>query len=267
MRSKLSFLRFTRFANAHYDPDSRFYRQKPTHVIAPVHPDLLGYAIHRYHFMGDTSPINIWINGRRDADMQPSVFFRNYSHMQGWERRAMQLTRGSVLDVGAGAGCHSLLLQRRGLDVTALDQSPLACDVMHDRGVHRILQENISDVRGISFDTILFMMNGLGMSGTSSQTIKMLSHCRKLLGKKGQILGDSTDILYSRMNSLEAFGQDHYYGEVEFEIEYHGMRAAPFRWLYLDPALLAELADKAGLEVNIEYRDSDFHYLARMTAG
>jgi hypothetical protein len=87
-----------------------------------------------------------------------------------------------------------------------------------------------------------------------------------MLTKGGQIIGDSTDILYSRMDSLSGFPPGNtYYGEVEFRLEYCGVKGTPFRWLYLDPSLLAELSDKAGLHCEIVQRSKDFHYLARLT--
>jgi SAM-dependent methyltransferase len=235
-------------------------------MSASLHNDLLGFALYRYLTEGDDRPVRIWINGRRDEDLLPSVFFRSYSTMKGWDRLALRIARGSVLDVGAGAGSHSLILQHRDLDVTAIDTSGYACEVMKRRGVRRVMHENIFDVRGIPFDTLLMMMNGLGMAGTEKDTLKLFRHLRKLLAPGGQIVGDSTDILYSRMNPLEAFEPGTtYYGEVEFRLEYLSQKSQPFRWLYLDPALLAELADKAGLLCDVIYRSEDFHYLARMT--
>lgn len=197
--------------------------------------------------------------------MAPEVFFRQYNRMQGWERRALQLARGSVLDIGAGAGCHSLILQQRGLDVVAVESSVSASEVMRLRGVERVIHSRIEDIKGIPFDTILLLMNGIGMCGHEAETLGLLRHCRKLLAKNGQILGDSTDVLYAQMNTLGSFSGSHYYGRAEFVIEYRGVKSKPFKWLYLDPSLLSELADKAGLQAEIVYRGEGFHYLARLT--
>jgi len=242
----------------------------PTVTALPVRPDLrdlLGWAMLDHFTSGRDIPVRVWINGRRDEDMMPSVFLRNYSRMRSWERQALALARGSVLDIGAGGGCHSLLLQKRGLDVLALERSPLACQVMRDRGIARVEQGDIFDLKGISFDTLLMLMNGLGMAGNEKDTLRLFRTLRRLLARGGQILGDSTDILYARMDAQGAFpGTDGYYGEVEFRLEYRGHRSEPFRWLYLDPALLAELSDKAGLQCEILTRSPGAHYLARLTA-
>jgi len=231
-----------------------------------LHKDLLGQAIHDFWITGEDLPIEVWMNGRRDGDMSASVFFRKYAQMQSWDRQALRLSKGSVLDVGAGAGSHSLLLEQRGFDVSALEISPLACEVMKARGAKRVMNEDVLHVKGIPFDTVLLLMNGLGLLGTEQETLKLFRHLKKMLTKGGQILGDSTDILYARMDSLGGF-QDKgaYYGQVEFILKYKGKQSLPFNWLYLDPSLLAELSDKAGLRCEIMYRSKDFHYLARLT--
>jgi SAM-dependent methyltransferase len=242
--------------------------KKASAMPLPFDPaDLLGYALRDYFVNGTDVPVKVWINGRRDEDLMPSLFFRNYRHMRAWDRQALRMAKGSVLDAGAGSGGHSLILQGRGMDVTAVERSPASCEVMRLRGVQRVIQENLFDLRGIPFDTILMLMNGLGMAGTEKETLKLFRHLRKMLTKGGQIIGDSTDILYSRMDSLSGFPPGNtYYGEVEFRLEYCGVKGTPFRWLYLDPSLLAELSDKAGLHCEIVQRSKDFHYLARLTA-
>ncbi len=232
-----------------------------------VRKDPLGAAIHDYYRTGKDSKIQVFINGKRDEDMLASLFFRNYQLMRGYERLALRYAKGSVLDVGAAAGCHSLILQKRKLDVTALEISPLACDVMKQRGVKRILNESIFDLKGSPYNTILLLMNGLGMAGSEEGTLKLLKHLKRLLAPKGYIIGDSTDILYNTMNAVKAFdSKQDYYGKVEFSLKYKGIEADPFKWIYIDPALLAELADKAGLHCDIIHRDANFHYLAKLRA-
>lgn len=229
--------------------------------------DPLGVAMKAYFENGDDTPIKVFMNGKKDADMHPSLFFRHYAQMKGYERLALRFARGSVLDVGAAAGCHSLILQKRGLDVTAAEISPLAAAIASQRGVKRVLNENIFHIKGIPFNTILLLMNGLGMGGSEEGTLKLLKHLKKLLAPKGMIIGDSTDILYNTMNVTGAFQSgDNYHGKVRFQLVYKKIEANPFDWIYLDPALLAELADKAGLSCEIIHRDADFHYLAKLKA-
>lgn len=225
--------------------------------------DPLGVAMMDFWSKGKAKKIGVTINGIKDEPMDPAIFFRSYQQMKGYERLALRMAKGSVLDVGAAAGCHSLILQKRNLDVTAVEISELACEVAKERGVKRVLNENIFNLKGIPFNTILMLMNGLGLAGSEEGTLKLLKHLKKMLAPKGVIIGDSTDILYSTMDAEKAFDSTSgYYGCVSFELEYEKIKANPFPWIYLDPALLADLADKAGLTCQIVHRDDGFHYLA-----
>lgn len=234
--------------------------------VDDIKRDPIGMAIADFYRSGKDLPIEVFINGKQDAPMMPSLFFRTYSKMKGYERLALRMCKGSVLDIGAAAGCHSLILQKRNLDVTSLEISPLACAVLTARGVRRVVNENIFDVKGIEFNTILMLMNGLGMAGSEEGTAKLLRHLKRMLAHKGMILGDSTDILYNTMDVNKAFDEkENYYGQVEFRLKYDGVEADPFQWIYLDPALLSELCDKVGLQCQILHRDENFHYLAKIT--
>jgi SAM-dependent methyltransferase len=228
--------------------------------------DPMGVAVYDYFLSGIDHPIKAKINGVPDHDMFPSLFFRNYQQMKGYERIALKLCKGSVLDVGACVGSHSLILQKRKLDVTALEKSSLAAQIAGERGVKRVVCDDIFNLKAIEYNTILVLMNGLGIAGDEAKTLKLLKHLKRLLAPKGFILGDSTDVLYRTMNADKAFEiGDEYHGNVEFELTYKGIKADKFKWIYLDPALLSELCDKAGLKCELIHRDENFHYLAKLS--
>ena len=79
------------------------------------------------------------------------------------EKHALQLVKGKVLDVGAGAGAHSLYLQDSGYDVTAMDISELSCEVMTERGIKNVICNDVWNCKVEQFDSILLMMNGIGL--------------------------------------------------------------------------------------------------------
>ena len=131
---------------------------------------------------------------------------------------ALQQCRGSVLDVGAGAGCHALALQRRGLQVTALDISEGAVEAMQRQGVRQVLRQDIFQLKGAAYDTLLMLMNGIGIAGTLEGLERFLEHAKTLLRPGGQILLESSDILYMYEEEDGSVMLDRnagYYGEVK----------------------------------------------------
>jgi len=55
----------------------------------------------------------------------PLHFFRKYKAMPEIGRKALDMAAGRTLDAGAGFVCHSLVLQEKGIDMTAIISSPL----------------------------------------------------------------------------------------------------------------------------------------------
>jgi SAM-dependent methyltransferase len=227
--------------------------------------DAIGQSIKRYFSTGLDEPVDIWINGRRDQPLYPSRFFRTWQEMNGCERRALQLCSGKILDVGAGAGAHTLVLQKRNLDVTALDHSALSCEIMKKLEVKSVVNQDVMTFTQHKFDTILLLMNGFGIGGDVEGVIRLLKHLRTLLTPEGKILGDSTDIIYYPMEGeIAPDSKDHYYGQVRFDLKF-GKHKTNFYWTYPDPTALGEMAEKAGLKSEVVYKGKDGQFLARLT--
>ena len=77
-----------------------------------------------------------------------STLFRTYDAMPGIEQKALDLAQGRTLDVGAASGCHSLVLQERGMDVTAIDISSLSVETMLARGVKKVILQDFFTLQG-----------------------------------------------------------------------------------------------------------------------
>ena len=103
---------------------------------------------------------------------------------------------GRVVDVGAGAGRHSLELQERAMAVLALDVSPGAVEVMRRRGVRETYEGSIfrlaAENEG-SFDTALLMGNNLGLLESREVSRRWLHALDRLLAPSGRILGIGMD--------------------------------------------------------------------------
>jgi SAM-dependent methyltransferase len=207
-----------------------------------------------------------------DEQLPAAYFFRTLLAMPELERQALDECRGRVLDLGAGAGCHSLELQSRDFtDVKAIDHSPGAVAVMQARGVRQVAQHDIFAPRAAEerpYDTILMLMNGIGLAGTLEGLDKFLVHARTLLAPDGQILATSSDISYLYEDEDGAFVfnlNGPYYGEVTYTFEYKKQTGEPFPWLFVDATLLEDAARQAGYEVDFLGDDENGQYLVRLT--
>jgi SAM-dependent methyltransferase len=216
--------------------------------IAPWRP----YAhVMRDYFAGKhDATIVIYDDFERD-EAPIAYFFREPSQFSPIDQHAVELCRGRVLDVGAGSGCLSLALQEKGVEVVALEILPELLEILEARGVKNIRRGSIFEYAGDSFDTILMMMNGIGIGETLKGLEALLDHARTLLAPGGQLLADSCDL-----RLWEAAGKpddDHlflddgrYLGELHIQLEYQGKKGPPFQQLYVDPDTLAKIAKQAG---------------------
>lgn len=220
-----------------------------------------------------------YLNGEKDVkikfdseiaemeDIPVRYLFRDYEQMPVVEQVAIQSAKGKILDVGAGAGSHALKLQSLNQKVTALEISPGLCEVMKQRGVEKVIQADIFEYSGTLYDSILFMMNGIGVCRDFDGLKKLLNHLKTLMSKTGQILLDSSDLIYlfiQEDGSIELPLNEAYYGEMPFRVEYNS-DVYEDRWLYIDPDNLEDIAQQCGLRCEIIQHGEHYDYLAKLT--
>ncbi|MCD4683997.1 MAG: class I SAM-dependent methyltransferase, partial [Bacteroidales bacterium] len=172
-----------------------------------------------------------------DETVPVKYFFRTFDEMPDIEKKALTLCYGKVLDIGAGSGCHSLFLQDKMFDVTALDFRLGLTNLMKERGLKKVICEDIFKYQSEKFDTLLMLMNGIGLVGDLKGLSRFLKHSRNLLNKGGQILLDSSDLMFMYQeedDSVKINLNEGYYGEVEYRFEYNGIKGEPFKWLFVD---------------------------------
>lgn len=236
--------------------------------------DLFGKAILDYQTNNAPENLITETTISEEDEMSVDYLFRNFSAMPKMEQKALEISKGKVLDVGCGAGSHSLYLQNeRNLEVTALDISRNAAEACKLRGIKNVLVQDILALSAENkFDTILLLMNGTGIFGKLKNTPKFLQKLKSLLAENGQILIDSSDIIYmydeDESDDSEVGywipGNVDYYGEVEFTISYKNETEKPFDWLYLDFNTLQNAANDNGLQCEMIQEGEHFDYLARL---
>ena len=231
--------------------------------------DILGKALLDYYHGNYTEDILAESNISEEDEMPLPYFFRSYSEMPKLERSALKLSKGKVLDVGCGAGCHSLYLQKKGLDVLAIDTSEGAVEVCKLRGVSGVKNIDLLRLENQKFDTILMLMNGTGIFQKLEFVSVYLRHLKSLLAPNGQILIDSSDLQYMYDRSEEGgiwIPGDRYYGELEYILKYKGAEGESFNWLYLDENIFASACLNEGLRFKVIDRGENFDYLVKITA-
>lgn len=229
--------------------------------------DPVGAAIQDYLAGEKEASIVVESNLTEDDEIAVDYLFRTPADMPELELLALEQSRGAVLDVGAGAGCHSLALQEQGVNVTALDISEGAVAAMRQQGIRQVVQQNLFDLQGQRFDTLLLLMNGIGIAGDLEGLERLLQHAKTLLYPGGQILLESSDILYmfeeedgSVLLDLNAG----YYGEVRYNMRYKQHQTGEFKWLFIDPAILDDYATDHGYAFEMLYEGEYGNFLARL---
>jgi len=230
--------------------------------------DLMGRAIWDYFHKEDPKDLQTETSISELDELPVDYLFRDFEEMNKIEKKALKLASGRVLDIGAGAGSHSLYLQNeRNLDVTALDISPKSIEICKLRGIQKAVAQNMLEFSGETFDTILLLMNGTGIFQSLKVIDIYLKKLHSLLNKNGQILIDSTDILYM-FDTDEDGGvyipAEGYYGELDYTVHYKGESEDPIKWLYLDFNTLKNAAENNGFRIEKVVQDED-SYLARLT--
>jgi len=230
--------------------------------------DALGQALKDYHYQSDFVDITV-ISDITDNDVIPTKYlFRSYDEMPPIEQQALELCKGKTLDIGAASGCHSLYLQKKGINVTAIDISEGAIEVMKNRGVQSVLLEDFYQLKHQKFDTLLLLMNGIGIAESLNNLPRFLEQCKKLLTLEGQVLLDSSDIKYlfeEEDGSMWINTKKDYYGEVTYQMKYNDHLSNEFKWLFIDFETLKDTAESLGFKIEKIFDGDHFDYLARLT--
>ncbi len=190
--------------------------------------------------------------GREDV----SWYFTSYREFPAHEKRALKYARGRVLDVGCGAGRHSLYLQGRGLRVTAIDISPRIVELARARGVR---DAHVADICGQvpfrrgEFDTVVLFGNNLGIGGTLLRFRRMLRELRRVTAPRARILAStrmpSTANPAHRSYLRRNLKRGRYLGQIRLRLLFDGRRGSWFDLLLLAPTDLMKIATDEGWEL------------------
>ena len=231
--------------------------------------DLFGKAILDYQTNSLAENIITSTSISEEDEMEVAYLFRSFVEMPAIEQKAIQLANGKTLDIGCGAGSHSLYLQNeRNINVHSIDISKNAIQACLLRGLKNVQAIDVLDLENEKYDTILLLMNGTGIFETLEKSTIYLQKLKSLLNPNGQILIDSSDIIYM-FDEDEDGGKwipsDNYYGELTFSLQYKKEKEVDFPWLYMDYNTLQNAAIANGLQCQLVLEGNHFDYLAQLT--
>lgn len=220
------------------------------------------------YYLGNKKATIKIISNKADDEIVPvKYFFRTLKEMPELEKIALNLCQGEILDIGAGSGCHSLELAKNEYSVHLLEIRKGLVELHREQGIKHIYHTDIFDFKEKPFDTLLLLMNGIGLAQDLNGLNKFLAHSKSILKPGGQILLDSSDLMYLYQEddgSIKINLNEGYYGEVEYRFDYKNLAGDIFKWLYVDFSTLSAYADQQGFNCELIYEDDHYNYLARL---
>lgn len=229
-------------------------------------PDIFGDAVKAYFQNPSGQEITVISEDFEDDVIPVSHLFRRYKKMPKLEQKALQLCKGKILDVGCCAGSHALVLQEQDKEVTAIDISPGAIEITRLRGIKNAKAQNFFEVKE-KYDTVLMLMNGIGIVGRLENLPLFFNHLDKILTPNGKVLVDSSDLQYLYEQDEDGgiwVKKDHYYGELNYQIAFGGKTSTPFDWLFVDANTLKKEAQQMGFECKIIAQGDHYDFLAEL---
>lgn len=231
------------------------------------HADVFGLCLKAYQEGNKKAKITVRTDIAETDYLPADYLFRGFDEMPEHEKAALLQAKGKILDIGACAGSHSLYLQQKGFDVTALDISEGCCEVMKKRGIEKVVCQDIFKYNAEKYDTILLLMNGIGMAGTLPELPTLFNHLKSLLNEGGQIIFDSSDLQYLYLDEdgyLNIPLGDKYYGELEYNLEFQKQKSGKFNWFFADPYSVEDYAAQCGLKMEFIQEGEHYDYAAKL---
>ncbi len=202
-------------------------------------------------------------DGFFDVSGGPKAYFAEYHDWPSHQKKAMNYARGRVLDVGCGAGRASLYLQKRGLDVLGVDNSPLAMEVCKQRGLRngRVMAATELSSQLGTFDTILMLGNNFGLFGSFQRARWLLRRFNNMTSRDGRIIAESNDIYKTEIPDHLAYHElnrkrGRMPGQVRIRVRYRKYVTPWFDYLMVSKEEMEDILEGTDWRIS-EFIDSD----------
>ncbi|UCE96499.1 MAG: methyltransferase domain-containing protein [Candidatus Bathyarchaeota archaeon] len=234
--------------------------------------DAVGQAIWAFHRGNKSFEVIEREDGYIDVT-NPRLYFTEFNAWMADEKKAMDYVKGKVLDVGCGAGRHSLYLQKRGLQVLGIDQSPLAIKMCRQRGLKNA---KIMPIRGInfkpnSFDTIIMMGNNFALLGDFENARRILKKFHKISSENGLIIASAVDVYPPTKDAQEHLAyfdfntkRGRMAGQWKVRIRFRKFATTWFDLLHVSKKEMGEILVGTGWRIKEFIDPNSVHYVAIM---
>ena len=233
----------------------------PPGKLPPFEPQ--GRALQAYQAGDVDAAVQVHCADGESEVVLAAEWFRAGEAFEDWERVALETCAGTVVDLGAGAGCHALELQRRGHAVLALDTDARSVDVQRTRGVVAARVGSLGSLGDACADTVLLLQHGVGLAGDLAGLRWLLGEVRRVLRPGGALLLDGRGPDHVEAHELAAARDDDYPGVAELWMSHGPFVGAVFPWLVVDAERFGQVARRAGLTADVLHREPDGRWLAR----
>ena len=201
--------------------------------------------------------------------MRMKGYFADYEEWSPIEQKAMDFVKGRVLDIGCGAGRHSLYLQKKGLDVLGIDISPLAIKVCISRGQKKVRVMSIEEINfeQNSFDTILMMGNNFGLFRSFKKAKKLLKRLHEMTSENAVIIASTRDpyktdnpahLAYHKLNKKRG----RMAGQVRIRVRFKKYVGRWFDYLMVSKEEIERILEGTGWKIKKIIESEDSNYIA-----
>jgi hypothetical protein len=142
--------------------------------------------------------------------------------------------------------------------------------IMRDRGLADVVIADVMKFSGSRFDTLLMLMNGIGMTKTIEGLDRFLRHAHELILPGGQIVCDSVDVsvtdnpqhvAYREANAASGRALD----QQAFVMDCAGGDSSEFDWLHIDFHSLARSCEATGWKAVLLKSEASGSCLCKLT--
>ncbi|MBI2147722.1 class I SAM-dependent methyltransferase [Candidatus Woesearchaeota archaeon] len=196
-------------------------------------------------------------DGFVDFSTGAPAYFAKFKDWPKIQKHAIKYAKGNVLDVGAGAGRVSLYLQKKKINVVAIDNSPLAIQVCKKRGVKhaKVLPiEQISTFKPNTFDSIIMFGNNFGLFSSFKKAKLLLKKFYKITTPSALIITENVDpyktedpvhLLYHKFNRKRGRMP----GQLRIRIRFRNYTGDWFDYLLVSKEEMKEILKDTGWRV------------------